>query len=879
MSSFLIDLSWFLLFFGGGIYLAYNRVKLLPSTSVAGVAVIIYTFYGSWNIVTLILLWLMFAVLLVPNMPEFRRDRITRPALEAYRKLLPSMSDTEREALEAGNVWWDGELFSGMPDWDRLTEFPAPQLSDEEQAFFDGPCEQLCAMLDDWDIAHRRGDMPPEVWAFIKKHKFFAMIIPKQYGGLEFSAYANAMIIIKLASRNPAASSTVGVPNSLGPAELLLHYGTEEQKQRWLPGLATGDEIPCFALTSPQAGSDAAALIDNGVVCKQKWNGKQTLGIRLNWDKRYITLAPVATVLGLAFKLYDPDHLIGDKDAYGITAALIPTDLPGVTIGRRHCPLSIPFQNGPTSGKDVFVPLDAIIGGPEMAGKGWKMLVELLSVGRAITLPATAAGGSQAAAYTSGAYTQIRRQFNMPVAKFEGVGEALARIAGHTYIMNAAVSVTAGAIDQGEKPAVPSAILKYHCTEMGRKVANDTMDVHGGKAIMMGPKNYVGRGYMATPISITVEGANILTRSLIIFGQGAIRCHPYVLRELQAAQDEDAERGLAEFDNALFSHIGYAISNAARAFFLALTHARFSNVPYNTPTRRYYQNINRYSAAFALAADFAMLTLGGKLKIKELLSARLGDVLSSMYLASTVLKHFENQGRRASDLPLVEWSVRTLMYHAQEQLHSFLRNFPNRPVAFLLRSIIFPRGRTYYSPADELGQKVVELITTTGEARERLSQQAYKTLEPTNPLGLLQEALELSENLAPLEKKLKQAKREGLIQADYFGHQIDEAEDAEIISAAETRELRTFHEKVLHLLSVDDFSPEELGRAGSNSESPAVPATDTAAVPRVRNLKPSSKAKKPAVKKAPGKKPAKRAAAKKGSRKKAASKKKSANKK
>ena len=869
MSSFLIDLAWFLLFFGGGIYLAYNRVKLLPSTVVAGVAVIIYTFYGSWNIVTLILLWLMFAVLVVPNMPEFRREKITRPALEAYRKMLPSMSDTEREALAAGNVWWDGELFSGMPDWDRLTDFPAPQLSDEEQAFFDGPCEQLCAMLDDWDIAHIRSDLPPEVWAFIKKQKFFAMIIPKQYGGLEFSAYANAMIIAKLASCNPAASSTVGVPNSLGPAELLLHYGTEEQKQRWLPGLAAGDEIPCFALTSPQAGSDAAALIDNGVVCKQSWNGKQTIGIRLNWDKRYITLAPVATVLGLAFKLYDPEHLIGDQDEYGITAALIPTDLPGVTIGRRHYPLTIPFQNGPTTGENVFVPLDAIIGGPEMAGKGWKMLVELLSVGRAITLPSTAAGGSQAAAYASGAYTQIRRQFNLPVAKFEGVGEALTRIAGYTYIMNAAVSVTSGAIDQGEKPAVPSAILKYHCTEMGRMVANDTMDVHGGKAIMMGPKNYIGRAYMATPIAITVEGANILTRSLIIFGQGAMRCHPYVLRELQAAQDEDAERGLVEFDDALFSHIGYAISNAARSFFLALTHARFSKVPYNTPTRRYYQNINRYSAAFALATDFAMLTLGGKLKIKELLSARLGDVLSSMYLASTVLKHFENQGRRATDLPLVEWSVRTLMYHAQEQLHSFLRNFPNRPVAFLLRLVIFPRGRTYHSPADELGGKIVDLITRTGEARERLSQQAYTTLEATNPLGLLQEALALSEKLAPLENKLKQAKKEGLIQSEYFGHQIDEAESAEINSAAETRELRAFHEKVLHLLSVDDFSPEELSRTGSGSASPAVPAADTAAIPRVPQSKP--KTKKAAAKK--------RAAAKKSSRKKVASKKKTVKKK
>ena len=455
MSSFLIDLAWFLLFFGGGICLAYNRVKLLNSTVVAGAAVLVYTFYGSWNIVTLIVLWLLFAVLLVPNMPELRREKITRPALGAYRKLLPSMSDTEREALEAGNVWWDGELFSGMPDWDRLTEYPAPQLSAEEQAFIDGPCEQLCAMLDDWDIAHNRFDMPPEVWAFIKKHRFFAMIIPKQYGGLEFSAYANAMVIAKLASRNPAASSTVGVPNSLGPAELLLHYGTEEQKNRWLPGLAAGDEIPCFALTSPQAGSDAAALIDTGVVCKDRWNGKQTIGIRLNWDKRYITLAPVATVLGLAFKLYDPDHLIGDKDEYGITAALIPTDLPGVTTGRLHNPLSIPFLNGPTTGKDVFVPLDAIIGGTEMAGRGWKMLVELLSVGRAITLPSTAAGGAQSGAYASGAYTQIRRQFNLPVARFEGVGEALTRIAGHTYIMNAAVSVTSGAIDQGEKPAVP----------------------------------------------------------------------------------------------------------------------------------------------------------------------------------------------------------------------------------------------------------------------------------------------------------------------------------------------------------------------------------------------------------------------------------------
>lgn len=873
MSGFLTDLAWFLLFFGGGIYLAYNRVSLLVSTVVAGVALVIYSLYGSWHLITVAILWLLFPLLVLPNMPQFRREKITRPALEIYRKLLPSMSDTEREALEAGNIWWDGELFSGMPDWDRLTCCPAPQLTEEEQAFFDGPCEELCAMVDSWNIAHERADMPPEVWEFIKKKKFFAMIIPKKYGGLEFSAYANAMVIAKLASRNSAVSSTVGVPNSLGPAELLLHYGTDEQKQRWLPGLASAEQIPCFALTSPQAGSDATAMIDNGVVCKGQWNGKEITGIRLNWNKRYITLAPVATVLGLAFKLFDPDHLIGESDEYGITAALIPTDLPGVSTGRRHWPLSSPFQNGPTTGKDVFVPLDAIIGGPEMAGKGWKMLVELLSVGRAITLPSTAAGGGQAATYASGAYTQLRRQFNLPVAKFEGVGEALARIAGHTYIMNAAISVTSCAIDEGEKPAVPAAILKYHCTEMGRKVANDAMDVHGGKAIMLGPKNYIGQGYMATPIAITVEGANILTRSLIIFGQGAVRCHPYVLRELNAAQDEDQERGLVEFDDALFSHIGYAVGNAARSFFLALTHAKFSKVPYNTPTRRYYQNINRYSAAFALATDFAMLTLGGKLKIKELLSARLGDVLSCMYLASAVLKHFENQGRRASDLPLVEWSVRTLMYHAQEQLHSFLRNFPNRLVAFFLRVVIFPRGRTYSSPADDLGQKVVGLITRTGEARERLSQQAYTTIEPGNPLGLLEEALRLSEELAPLEKKLAQARKEGMIRADYFGYQIDEAEGAEIVNAAESRKLRELHEKVQDLMAVDDFSPAELARSGA-ADVAAKPPGD--ATPQAPPRPARTKKKKTSAKKSSKKKPAKRAAAKKSSRKNVATKKKAA---
>ena len=846
MSEITVGLFWFLLFFGGGVFLAYQRIDLRTSTVAAGIAIAAYVLLGN-SLLAKILLIAAFGVMIMFNLIDFRREKITKPMLAMYRKMLPSMSDTEREALEAGSVWWDGELFSGMPQWDRLMSFPAPQLSDEEQAFLDGPCEALCEMLDDWEICHERADMPKAVWDYIIEKRFFAMIIPKQYGGLEFSAYANACVISKLASRSPTASSTIGVPNSLGPAELLLHYGTDEQKKHYLPGLAAGTEIPCFALTSPQAGSDAAALIDNGVVCKGKWKGKTITGIRLNWDKRYITLAPVATVLGLAFKLNDPDHLIGDIDEYGITAALIPTDMPGVEVGRRHYPLTIAFQNGPTSGKDVFVPLDYIIGGPEMAGKGWKMLVELLSVGRAITLPSTSSGGGQAASYSSGAYATIRKQFNTSIANFEGVGEALTRIAGNTYIMNAAVAVTAGAIDQGEKPAVPSAILKYHCTELSRKVANDAMDVHGGKGVMLGPNNYLGRAYMATPIAITVEGANILTRSLIIYGQGAIRCHPFVLRELHAAGDEDLDRGLIEFDEALFGHVGYAISNMARSFFLAITHAKFSRVPLNTPTRRYYQNINRYSAAFALASDFAMLTLGGALKKRELLSARLGDVLSSMYLASAVLKHFENQGRRATDLPLVEWSVRTLMYQAQEALHAFLRNFPNRWVATLLRAFIFPRGRTYSAPSDEISKKVVELVTTPGEARERLCELAYTTLEPGNPLGLLQEALELNNEFAPVEKRLRQARKEGLLSSDYLGDQIGEAEKAQVISKAEARNMRAYHDKVLALLAVDDFAPEDLARNRDAVTEPL--GKNTAAKKTVRKKVTKKAAKKTTSKK------------------------------
>jgi acyl-CoA dehydrogenase len=665
------------------------------------------------------------------------------------------------------------------------------------------------------------------------------------------------MVLTKLSSRNTVAASTIGVPNSLGPAELLLAYGTDEQKQRYLPGLARGDEIPCFALTAPRAGSDAAAIPDTGVVCRGTYDGKQIVGIRLNWDKRYITLAPIATVLGLAFKLYDPEHLIGDRDEYGITAALIPTDLPGIEIGRRHLPLNVPFQNGPTQGKDVFVPLDVIIGGPERAGQGWKMLVELLSAGRGITLPSNAMGACKAAVYASGAYTRIRKQFNVPVAEFEGVGEALARMAGYTYIINAAVAVTTTAIARGEQPAVPSAILKYHCTELARRISNDAMDVHGGKAIMMGPKNYLGRGYQAVPISITVEGANILTRSLIIFGQGAIRCHPFVLKEMEAAQDSDYERGLRNFDRHLFSHFGFAISNAARAFFLALTHARLSEIPIEGPTARYFQHINRYSAAFALASDIAMLVLGGKLKRKESLSARLGDVFSSIYLASVVLKHYEDQGRPEADLPLVEWSCRILLYRAQEQLHSFLRNFPNRLVASALRACVFPRGRSYFAPSDEIGQQIVQLITHPTAARERLCHGIYNTVEPGNPLGLLQEALELAEAAGPLEQKVREAFRTGVITTEEPRAQFDESVKQGVLTEEEAEQLRIYDQKIMNLIGVDDFDDSEFGSLSAKSQrrTKKAPVRSTAGSmtkrPREKKSNSSGGAKRKSSKKKP----------------------------
>jgi acyl-CoA dehydrogenase len=801
-----------LLFIGAVLFLAYRRLNLLAFSVTFTILLAAYTVFGDPAGLWKGFLWVMLAGIWALNVRPLRKAIITRPFMKAYLRLLPAMSQTEKEALEAGTVWWDGELFTGAPKWEKLLAAKPPQLSAEEQAFLDGPCEELCGMLDDWDITHKRGDMPPQVWEFMKSRGFFAMIIPKKYGGLEFSAYAHSCVLAKLASRSATASSTVAVPNSLGPAELLNHYGTEEQKNHYLPRLARGEEVPCFALTGPRAGSDAASIPDTGVVCRGLYQGKEIIGLRLNFSKRYITLAPVATVVGLAFRMFDPDHLLGDKVDIGITCALIPRNTPGISIGRRHFPLNVPFQNGPIQGKDVFVPLDVIIGGPKMAGSGWRMLVEQLSVGRCISLPSNATGGAKGATWATGAYARIRRQFNMSIGKFEGVESIIARMVGMTYTIDAARSVTAGAIDGGEKPSVPSAMLKYHATEMGRQIVIDAMDIHGGKGICLGPRNYLGRGYEGVPIAITVEGANVLTRNLIIFGQGAVRCHPFVLREMNAARNPDRRKGVDEFDAALFGHIGFTISNAVRSLIMALTFARFESVPDRGPTRRYYQHIERFSASFAFAVDVAMLTLGGYLKKKENLSARLGDVLSYMYLASMVLKHHSNQGQPAADLPIVEWACRDLMYRAQEQLHGFLRNFPNQFLAGVMRFLIFPRGRTYFAPGDRLGRKVAELVTNPTESRDRLCRFIYTTVEPTNPLGLLQEALVLAQTAEPIEKRLRvEGVKTGKVTALDLPSQIQQGLAAGILSETEAATLRDYDRKVMELISVDDFAPNELG--------------------------------------------------------------------
>jgi acyl-CoA dehydrogenase len=798
---------------------AFYGTRLLVWTAAMATGIVVLAATGSVPLLSLVAITLVFAAIAVPlNYKPWRQQFISAPFLGQFRRMLPDISETEQIALDAGTVGWEGELFAGRPDWNILKEQPYLELTVEEQTFLDGPVEELCGMLNSWEITHRDADLNPETWAFLKKHRFFGMIIPKEYGGLGFSAMAHRAVLQKIASVCAVTASTVAVPNSLGPGELLLHYGTDEQKNHYLPRLARGEEIPCFGLTGPTAGSDATSIPDYGIVCRGEYKGKEVLGIRLNFDKRYITLAPVATLIGIAFRMYDPDRLLGGKEDLGISLALVPRGTKGMEIGRRHMPLNLPFQNGPVLGKDVFVPLDSLIGGIEMAGQGWRMLVECLSVGRAISLPSTSTGGTKMGALATGAYARIRKQFNMSIGRFEGVEAALARIAGNTYATSALSRMTATAVDLGEKPAVSSAIAKYHTTEMARELIRDAMDIHGGKGVILGPRNYLGRGWEGIPVSITVEGANIMTRNLMIFGQGAIRCHPYALKEMQAARIEDPRVRIERFDDLLFSHVGYSVRNAVRSLVLGLSFGKFTIVPHDRKTAKYYQKLSRYSAALAFVSDVAMLTLGGKLKQKEHISARLGDVLSHLYICSAMLKRFEAQGRPAADQAILAWAFHNAIYKIQLALRLVVDNFPNRYMRVVLRMVVFPFGRREKAPGDRLTHKVAQLLLAPSDTRDRLTQGVYKSATSNHPVCFMERALPQVIQAEPLERKLLKAVKAGEIKGITWEEQLKDAIGKSVLTREEADILVRVRELVMEIIAVDDFDVEDL-RLGRQPQS------------------------------------------------------------
>ena len=807
-------LAWIIAAIAAFFVLGYFKARLIVWTVAKGLFLawlcLIFDFSSSTNIV---LACAFAAAALAFNVPFIRRKLLTDRILAIYKRILPDMSQTEKEAIDAGTVWWDGDLFSGRPDWDKLLATPAPKLTPEEQAFVDGPVEELCAMCDDWEITHERYDLPPHVWQFIKDKGFLGMIIPKKFGGMGFSALAHSAVVTKLSSRSNTAAVTVMVPNSLGPAELLLHYGTDEQKAHYLPRLARGQEIPCFALTSPEAGSDAASIPDFGVVCKGTWQGKETLGMRVTWDKRYITLGPVSTLLGLAFRLYDPENLLSSKSDLGITCALVPTNTPGVNIGRRHLPLNAAFQNGPNSGKDVFMPIDWIIGGKDYAGKGWMMLMNCLAAGRSISLPASSVGGAQALARVTGAYSRVRQQFRTPIGKLEGVEEALGRIAANAYLMEATRVMTAGCVDAGEKPSVLSAIAKYHMTERARQCVNDAMDIHGGKGICLGPNNWVGRGYQVLPVGITVEGANILTRTLIIFGQGAIRCHPYVLREMRAAKEMQGREASIEFDDAFTSHIGHVLCNGVRAFVYGLTRAALAPTPENSSseTKHYFKHVSRLSAAFAFLADISMMAMGGALKRKEKVSGRLGDVLSMMYLVSATLKRYEDDGRIREDLPLARWAIRDALYDAQNAIDQILSNFPVKALARFLRFALFPLGQPFRPPLDARNHECARLVLEPGAARDRLTSSVFVS-KAQDAAGILEQAFLMTVACEPIEKKLRDAVRSGRLEIRAGVETALAASEKGILTPEESHQWLRKEALRKNVIKVDDF-PQDYGRA------------------------------------------------------------------
>lgn len=768
------------LFFAIGLVLflllAYHGQTWLAWVAALGTVLIGWGYNSGWTslVIACLAIWAVAAV--TSGIRSFRRNIITRTIFPLVKPILPRMSETEKIAIEAGTVWWEADFFTGEPDFQKLYNFQFQKLSDDEQAFLDGPTEELCRLVEDWDV-QASGDLSPEAWSFIREKGFMGMIIPKEYGGLGFSGIGHSAVVTKLSTKNVAAAVTVMVPNSLGPAELLLHYGTTDQKDHYLPRLADGREVPCFALTEPNAGSDAGAMTSTGVVCEDVFDGKKQLGIRLNWDKRYITLAPIATVLGLAFKLSDPDHLLGATEDLGITCALVPAELPGVTIGQRHDPLGTAFMNGPTQGENVFVPIDFIIGGREMAGRGWLMLMQSLAAGRGISLPSMATGSGMAATRVAGAYATVRKQFNMEIGRFEGIEEPLARIAGLTYLMDASRVMTSGAVDAGERPSVASAIVKCYLTESMRDVINDAMDIVGGAGICQGDRNLLAGAYKALPIGITVEGANILTRTMIIFGQGAIRCHPWVPAEMASAFNND----LDGFDRSFWGHVGFVMQNVARSFSLGVSNGILQGTSLSGPTAKWAKKWSRMSAAFALASDVAMGTLGGSLKRKEKLTGRLADCLAWMFMASAAMKRFHEEGERDEHRAVFEWTQAHALYKCEEAYRGVIQNLPFRPAAWFLRLVAFPTGFWAKPPTDALGSKVARGILDGGVLREDLTYGMHVPTGDAPGLATLEHALEKVVLAQAVSKKLKKAVRDKRIEKKPAATLIDRAIQAGIL--------------------------------------------------------------------------------------------------
>ncbi|HEY1077051.1 MAG TPA: acyl-CoA dehydrogenase [Fontimonas sp.] len=787
--------------------LAYVGAPLLIWTGACAGMLIALTLAGAIGMTALAIAGGIFVGLaLLLNVRPLRRAVLTAPIFGVFKKVLPEMSSTEREALEAGDTWWEAELFRGRPDWKQLLDFKYTALTPEEQAFLDNECETLCKMCDDWRIEFEHKDLPEEVWAYIRENKFLAMLIKKEYGGLGFSANAQSAVVTKLASKSIAMAVTVMVPNSLGPGELLMHYGTKAQKDQWLPGLVSGKEIPCFGLTGPEVGSDATAMPDLGVVCYGEHAGKKVLGIKLTFSKRYITLAPVATVVGLAFKLRDPDGLLGDKSKsdYGITCALVPAKHPGVQIGRRHYP-GAAFQNGTIHGRDVFIPADWIIGGPAMAGKGWRMLVECLSAGRGISLPALATAAGQTAYRMTGVYGRFRRQFKVSIGKFEGVQEATGRIAGYAYTLEAMRIMTASAVDHCA-PSVVTAIAKYHMTELMRKIVSDGMDVMAGKAIQQGPRNFMATAYKSTPVAITVEGANILTRNLMIFGQGAIRCHEFVFPEMEAAREND----LKAFDKLLFGHIGFSINRAVRAFTLGLTGARLAPSPVSGELAPYFRDLERYSAALAFCADLTMGVLGGKLKFMERLSARLGDVLSQLYISSCVAKFYLEGPRSEAELAHARWALEHARHEIAQAFEGFLANFPVAWARWVMRRVVFPLGNHVAPVSDRANARVADLLLEQTDVRERLSWLVFKNGGIHDPIGRMEHAWAVAKDSEAGFLKFYKLANRGELAGDTIAERLRDAVTRKLMTRNEADDAEAYDKVRYDVILTDDFSPEYL---------------------------------------------------------------------